>query len=175
MQMPLRRKTALASLAFVLAPVMSSCGFDYATDRDYTPGVGTNNRDGQVDVLGASLVTAEGEEGTAVLVAGLANNSLEESATLDDVSGEGLEVEGLEGIELDPQGFANLNDETHPPVVLTGDFEAGDFVSLGLQFSNGERVELDVPVVLNCGYYAETDGLPAGSEECHEETAESGH
>src|SRR5690606_23196362 len=35
MQMPHRRKTALAALALVLAPVMSSCGFDNATDRDY--------------------------------------------------------------------------------------------------------------------------------------------
>lgn len=48
MQMSRRRKTALASLAIVLAPVLSSCGFNYATDREYTPGVGSYDISGEV-------------------------------------------------------------------------------------------------------------------------------
>ena len=48
--------TAVAVLA--LAVPLSSCGFDYATDRDYTPAGGANNREGDVDVLSAVVVSA---------------------------------------------------------------------------------------------------------------------
>ena len=39
-----RRKLATAIGALVLAvPGLSACGFNYATDREYTPGNGTND------------------------------------------------------------------------------------------------------------------------------------
>src|SRR5690606_32657507 len=95
MRMPSRRTTALASLALVLAPVLSSCGFDYATDREYTPGVGANNRDGQVDVLAGVVVAAE--SGEAAFVASLSNNSTDEEAALQGISSsEDLTFSGLE-------------------------------------------------------------------------------
>ena len=40
-----------AATVVALAAPLSSCGFDYATDRVYQPGSGANNRDGAVDVL----------------------------------------------------------------------------------------------------------------------------
>ena len=48
--MQFRRSLALTTAAVALATTgLSSCGFDYATDRYYTPSVGTNNHDGIVE------------------------------------------------------------------------------------------------------------------------------
>src|SRR4029079_16444098 len=68
------RISRLASAGvLVLATVtLSSCGFNYATDKVYTPAEGVNNRDSQVDVLNAAIVATEDGKGT--FVASLANN-----------------------------------------------------------------------------------------------------
>ena len=50
--MQTRRSLRLVAGALVLAlPLLGSCGFGKATDRVYTPAAGTNDRDGDVDVL----------------------------------------------------------------------------------------------------------------------------
>ena len=164
MQTSHRRKTALAGLAIVLAPVLSSCGFDYATDRDYTPGVGANDRSGTVDILSAAVVSDA--DGNGVLVASLSNNDKDEAISLDSVSSEdGATFTGLTPVDVKPQGFVNLAGGS-TPIKVTGDFAAGNFLSVTASFSNGEHVTLKAPVVRNCGYYAETPGLPAGPEHC---------
>ncbi len=57
--MHLRRTTALSVGSLLLAaPLLSSCGFNYATDRPNTVAAGANNRDGAVDVLGAVIVSS---------------------------------------------------------------------------------------------------------------------
>ncbi|WP_104107832.1 hypothetical protein [Nocardioides sp. 616] len=172
MQMPHRRGTALVSLALILAPVLSSCGFDHATDRDYTPGVGANHRSGEVDVLGGVIVTAEGGEG--VLIAGLSNNSTKDEVTLDEVLGDepGFTVEGLEPVVLPPKGFANLA-KSETPIMISGDFAPGDFVEVTFSFSNGEQATVNIPSRLNCGDYADVPGVPAGDPTCSVETPES--
>ena len=43
-----------------------------------------------------------------------------------------------------------------------------------LQFGSGERVQLDVPVVTNCGYYEGLDGPPS-AEQCEPESAPAEH
>lgn len=165
MQMSRRRKTALASLAIVLAPVLSSCGFDYATDREYTPGVGSNDITGEVSVLSGVVVSAE--EGSGVLIATLANRSTSESITLESVTGQdGLEVADVEPLELAKLSSANLALEEYPPIDVQGDFVASNYVTVTFNFSNGEDIDLEVPVRRNCGDYAEIDGVEAGPELC---------
>ena len=57
LSMQTRRSLRLAVGALVLAlPLLGSCGFDKATDKVYTPAAGTNDRDGDVDVLSAVIV-----------------------------------------------------------------------------------------------------------------------
>lgn len=162
MQMP-RRATALAAFALVLAPVLSSCGFDYATDRDYTPAVGANDRSGQAAVLAGVVVSAEDGEG--VFVASLANKSVDEPVTLTDITGEDVTIEGVSEIELAPEGFHNFADGKSP-VKVTGDFVAGNWVHTTLSFDNGDEVSVRVPVVRNCGDYADVAGLRGGDEVC---------
>lgn len=167
MQMPHRRKTALAAFALVLAPVLSSCGFNNATDRDYTPGVGANNRDGVVDVLAGVIVADEADNGSGVFVASFSNNSVDDAISVEAMtSATGAVFTGLdEPIALEPEGFHNLA-TTESPISVTGDFNAGNFVPVTVSFSNGEDSSLKVPVVRNCGDYASVAGLPEGPKLC---------
>ena len=170
MHKPLRRTTALASFALVLAPVLSSCGFDYATDREYTPGVGANDRSGDVDVLAGLVVAAE--SGEAVLVASLSNNSTTDESSLDGLrSADELTFTGGDDVTLPPTGFVNLT-KSESPIMVEGDFEAGDFVEVTFDFSHGESITVEVPVVPNCGDYAEIPGVPAGEETCETASTE---
>ena len=164
----LRRTLALATCALaVCAPVLTSCGFDYATDRIYTPAAGVNNREASVDVLGAVIVSAE--EGSGVFVASFANNSTEEPATVEALEGvdqSQLAASDSRPIEVPPGGLVNLADEGG--IEVTGEVAAGEFVPVAIQFGNGERVQLDVPVVTNCGVLRRPR-RPALPEQCEPE------
>ncbi|HYH73056.1 MAG TPA: hypothetical protein VD764_07550 [Nocardioides sp.] len=151
------RPLATAAAVLALAVPLSSCGFDYATDREYSPAGGANNREGEVDVLSAVVVSAA--EGSGTFVASLSNNQDEEQ-TFTGVSGdEGAAVTAaeFEPIAIAAGGLVNL---AEPPadILLTGEFEAGDFVPLSVDFGNGERIMLNVPVVANdFGYWEGMD------------------
>ena len=155
------------SLAFVLAtvalatPGLTGCGFDAATERPYTPAAGANDVSGVVDVLGAVVVSSAAGSGT--FVATLANNDQQQSQTFSALAGgtgTELTVPEFDPIEIPRGGMVNLADDGGVPV--TGDFGAGNFVSLTISFDSGERVAMQVPVVPNSGSYAGLDG-PAES------------
>ncbi|WP_372729231.1 hypothetical protein [Nocardioides sp.] len=162
-----RRNTALALSALVLAaPALSSCGFNYATDIDYTPAAGVHNRDAVVDVLGAVVVSAQ--DGSGTFIASLSNNDQREPMTFDFLAGSGgttLTAEEFEAISIARGGFVNLAEEGG--IELTGEFGAGDFVPLTVGFGNGERVTLQVPVVDDSGIYdgLDSSGNPADDED----------
>ena len=152
------RPLAIAAAVLALAAPLSSCGFDYATERDYTPGSGANNRDGVVDVLSAVVVS--GADGSGTFVASLSNNDNAEAQTFTGLSaGDAatVEVAEFEPVEIVAGGLVNL---AEPPaeIVLTGEFTAGDVVPLAVDFGNGERVMLNVPVVPDdSGYWEGMD------------------
>ena len=152
------RPLATAAAVLALAVPLSSCGFDYATDRDYTPGSGANNRDGVVDVLSAVVVS--GAEGSGTFVASLSNGDQKKEQTLTAVSGddgEAITAAEFEPIPIEPGGIVNLA-EPAAGIVLTGDFAAGDVVPLSVDFGDGERVTLNVPVVPDdTGYWEGMD------------------
>ena len=145
------RSLATAAAVVALAVPLTSCGFNYATERDYTPAGGANNREGVVDLLSAVVVS--GAEGSGTFVASLSNNDDVDEQSLTGISGgdPGSDGTTVEAAEFEPvvvpaAGLVNL---AEPPadIVLTGDFAAGDFVALSVDFGNGERVSLNVPVV----------------------------
>ena len=152
-----RRTMALALGGIVLAtPLLTSCGFNYATDRVYTPAAGVNNRDASVDVLGAVIVSAQDNSGT--FIATFSNNNHEDKATVDTLSGGNgstLQVDTFQPISLDPGGLVNL--ATTGGIHLSGTFKAGDLVPVTVTFGDGERADLDVPVVTDTGDYAGLD------------------
>ena len=169
-----RRSLALtAATVALITGGLSSCGFDYATDRDYTPAVGINDRSGVVQVHGAVVVSTEPGSGT--FIASLSNSSPDQEASMTEVGlieGDAPAPAEFEPVLIKPGGLVNL---AEPPanIELTGEFAAGDFVEIAVGFDNGETVELEIPVVENRGYYADLDG-PAPVETPEPEAPQSG-
>ncbi|WP_418057939.1 hypothetical protein [Pimelobacter simplex] len=162
--MPLKRPTAIAGLLLALVPAaatLSSCGFDYPTDRVNTIAAGVNNREGDVKALGIRVLASAKGEGR--LIGALVNNGTED-ASLSGVSapGGGITAAEFEPIEVAPNGTVNLSTfEEH--VDLTGDFTAGNVITLEFSFSNGQSFSLDVPVVKRCFQYTEIPTEAASS------------
>jgi hypothetical protein len=152
------RPLATAAAVIALAAPLTSCGFDYATERDYTPGSGANTREGEVDVLSAVVVSAA--EGSGTFIASLSNNDRSDEQSFTGIAGaEGttVEVAEFEPVTVPAGGLVNL---AEPPaeIVLTGEFTAGDVVPLSFDFGNGESVQLNVPVVADdTGYWEGMD------------------
>lgn len=175
--MLLRRKIAFAVCATALTvPVLSSCGFNYATDKPYTPAAGTNNTSGTVNVLGVAVVAGQSDSGT--FIAGLANNDPTQAITLTGFVSERLTFD-VEPIEVPAGGFVNLADAD---IHVTGTFAAGDVVDLTLEFDNGDEVALEVPVVTNCNEFegVDTSAEPGATNDdpaysCEFAESEAGH
>ncbi|MCD6640541.1 MAG: hypothetical protein LT071_11595 [Nocardioides sp.] len=155
--MQLRRSLATATAVLALAAPLSGCGirgFDYPTERVYTPGAGTNNTSGDVDVLSAVVVSGTEDQGTLIVT--LVNGS-EEERTLQGLSGK--RVVTSEGVEPTPVEFAEFEPVAVEPgqsvnfaepaleITLTGTFAAGNFLEVTFEFDDGERVTMSVPVV----------------------------
>mgnify|MGYP000952002721 CR=1 FL=1 len=178
MQPRLSARVLAAAGALALATALSSCGFDYATDRVYTPAAGVNDRDAMVDVLGAVIVSAQ--DGSGTFIASFANNDPEKAATVTSIEGSGddsdVKASDFEPIEVPAGGLVNL--ATDGGVVLTGDQVAsGAFIELTIGLSTGEDVDVDVPVVPPCHEYEGLDESGDGSsaeENCTVESPEAG-
>jgi hypothetical protein len=174
--MQLRRSARLLTAAGVLllaAPVLTSCGFDYATDRPYQPGVGTNDHDGKVDVLAAVVVSAE--DGAGTLVTSFSNNDADKEATVQTIAGTGddaaLTLSKFDPIQIPAGGIVNLAD-ADTPITVEGDYKTGDFLSLEFTFGDGTSATLDVPTVPDCYEYAGLDAsaqTPTPADECKPE------
>ena len=161
--MPLRRTLALAGATLAMVLPLSSCGFDYATDRINAIQNGTDNRDASVDVLGAVIVSTHDGEGT--FIATFVNNDIHQSNTVEGIVGtdgqQQVTAQDFNPITVDKGSLVNLASGDQAPIKVTGQFTAGDYVPLSISFGNGEGVRVDVPVVTNCGTYEGLDG-PAG-------------
>ncbi|WP_157551158.1 copper chaperone PCu(A)C [Nocardioides jensenii] len=178
--MMLRNRIARAIAAGTLvltAPLLSSCGFNYATDKVYTPAPGANDRDAEVDVLNAVIVATEDGKGT--LVTTLSNNSLDDADRLTAVSGkvvstsdddgEGGPVEAkVKPVDIEPGSYTRIATASDtlgkgeaalvPGIVVTGPFKLGGWVELTLTFKTSDPVTVQVPVVENNGQWAGQDG-----------------
>jgi hypothetical protein len=166
-KMPLRMpaRVLAAAGALALTTVLSSCGFDYATDRQYTPGPSTNDRDGLVDVLGAAVVSAQ--EGSGTFIASFANNDPEgeasvESLTATTTEGDELEVDEFKAVEIPAGGLVNLAEEGG--IVISGEIAAGDFIEVSIDFGDGSSVDMEVPVMASCDQWAGLDESGDGAE-----------
>ncbi|MBS45094.1 MAG: hypothetical protein CMH83_18380 [Nocardioides sp.] len=150
-----RTLAGLAAVAVATTPLLSSCGFNYATDRINTISAGINNRDGGVDVLGAVVIA--GQDDLGVFAATLANNSTE-FGTDRVLTGLGTDATELQPIgdvtpvDVPAANAVSLFAEGGIPV--TGSFTAGDFVAITLVFDDGQRTSMDVPVVTPCREYS---------------------
>jgi hypothetical protein len=161
-----RRTPRFAIGALLLLPVLSACGFDYATDRVNDITAGHTNRDYRVDVNNALIVAGQPDSGT--LVGQLVNNESDKEDDNDIVltsvtSGTDAAAAEFEPLTIPAAGQVQLHDAG---IRIDGSFEAGDVYDVTLTFDNGEVVELALPVVTQCGQYEgldDADGDGAGS------------
>ncbi|HCB06837.1 MAG TPA: hypothetical protein DEQ43_21780, partial [Nocardioides bacterium] len=58
-------------------------------------------------------------------------------------------------IAIRPRGYVDLTDDGG--VKVTGDFEAGDMMTLTLSFSTGQSTTMEVPVVFACDEFTDLD------------------
>lgn len=164
---PLRRKLALAAGLLCLAvPVLSSCGFDYATDR---PNVIANGGyeigDTGLRVLAARIVAPEDGQGTFIATIALNPTAdpvedASDAPTLDQISAGpdskyDLSAKSFSPVAVTNTGAVNMADPSAGGgVAVTGDFKAGSIVPVKLSFSDGSSVVVQTPVVTKCGDYA---------------------
>jgi hypothetical protein len=159
-----RLRTTTAAVALTL-PVLASCSsnFNAPTDQVYTPGVGVNDRSGNIDVLHALIVS--GEDGSGTVIAGLANNDPEKADQLASVSGAGndasIQISDGGPVEIPAGGFVQLADEGNIAVTAT-QIQPGKFIELTFNFASSESVDIEVPVVANTEEFSDVP-LPSAS------------
>jgi len=160
-------RLALAAGGLLLAvPALSSCGFDYPTERVNTVGAGVTEREASVDVAGALIVAGQSDSGT--LIGTLANNS-EDDVSLTTLTGGdkgSIEADSFKPVVVPGRGHQNLATlaDEGDGVTVTGDFDAGDFVTVTLDFDNDESVTVELPVVKPCYQYEGLDISQADGE-----------
>lgn len=169
-------RRTIAAGAVLLVPLLASCGFDRPTDKVYNPGVGVNDRSGQVNVLHALIVS--GEEGSGTVVASLVNSNGTQDDALTRIAGSGedssVSVTLNGSVDIPADGATQLAEEG---ITAEGQsVKSGTFVELTFSFERGENVTLQVPVVANRGDFAEVplpgSGSPSNSPS--EEASPSG-
>lgn len=150
--MRLRRSTAMLTGTLLLALPLAGCGFsgmDAATNRTYTPAAGANQRDADVDVLGAVVVSAQ--DGSGTFIATFVNNDPAEAATVIGLQatpgGPQVTVGDFSEISVPAQGLNNLAAEGSAGIPVSGEVTAGTFLPMQLTLGDGSTVDLKVPVV----------------------------
>ncbi len=153
-----------ALAALVVVPALASCssvGFNAPTDQVYTPAQGVNNRDGDVNVLNALVIS--GEAGSGRVIAGLANQNTTQPDEITGIRGagenEGVQVTALGGEAAIPAaGFLQLADPGSLAVLVSGEeVVPGGYVRLTFTFASAEEATLNVPVITNEGAFAEVE------------------
>jgi hypothetical protein len=150
----------MTAVVALLVPVLAACGFSVQTDQVYQAANGSNNRDGQVDVLNAMIVT--GTSGSGTLVTTLVNKNQTDSDTLTQVGGDGVTAQGG-SISVPAGGSVNLA-TSKTPIFLQGKrIVPGNFVRLELSFTSGQTTTINVPVMENQGDYSSITQAPSSS------------
>jgi hypothetical protein len=161
-----KRLAVTGALVALALPALTACSsFDYATDRPNEIAHGGSTLDGAIRINAARIVTAQ--EGSGVLVgtfsldpainpavAGKALPSVTSIATATEAE-ETVTPESFTPIELPKSGIINLADPATGGIAVTGDFKPGDSIPMTFTFSEGEEKTISVPVVTQCGPYAE--------------------
>lgn len=176
-----RRAAALVGSALLVLTGCGQTGFSAQTNANYDPGVGSNEALGDIPVLAALVVDNGNSSGTLsatltrriaeeVTLTGVTATSLEDAQTqaqpLDVSLGSELEIPS--NMSAEP---LVLTDEE--PIVVSGEeVEAGVFVNVTFEFSNGHSVSLDAPVVSRPAegdLYADVSEGPEATETPSEE------
>jgi hypothetical protein len=152
-----QRALAVAGLVAVAVPMLSSCGFNSATENPNVIANGGYHVEGDVHVMAARIVTPS--QGTGTFVATISADPESDGATLTGITGDGITAARFTPIEVQSNGSVNLF--TEGGIAVTGDFAAGENIPLTLTFQGGDSIDVGAVVVKQCYEYA--DVKTAGS------------
>jgi hypothetical protein len=154
-----RRSLALGAAGLAATIALSSCGFNYPTDRINNLTAGVDYRDGTVDILNAVVVAKAANSGT--FVATFVNGSPSKPVSLQSASGDNTTISNVSAtpFTMQPGTLRNLAATSGIPV--SGTFALGQFVNISFQFDDGETANLSVPVVSDDGLWAGLDTATA--------------
>jgi hypothetical protein len=141
--------------------LLAGCALSVHASLDaepYLPSLGSNARTEQVDALGVAIVVDDDENGR--VVGTLVNTENQRHAlTGATVKSDGVPVRAAllaDVVGLPPGEAVNLAHEA--PVSVTADhLSVGSFVELTLDVTDGELVQMLVPVEAQKGPYADVD------------------
>ncbi len=155
-----RRPAALTAGVLLLAAPLSACGFGYSTDSIYLSSAGVDYRQGPLDVLSAVVVSENSGSGT--FIASFSNNDGGASErVLGLTPGTAPIVPTLTGFTpftVAAGAFVNLADpDPVTTVTVTGDFIAGQYVSITVDLEGTDDIEMSVPVVAATNQYEGLD------------------
>ncbi|MEP6527200.1 MAG: hypothetical protein ABJA86_08545 [Nocardioidaceae bacterium] len=149
-----------AALATILVTGLSagcSTNFDAQTNRIYQPAAGSNNRDGDVYVLNALLVT-DGT-GLGTISAGLVDEAAQDDALIG-VSADspaGNRVQGMiltRRVDLPSLKLVQLSDAGDVILSAGKPLNVGGIINVTFTFRNAGPVTLELPIVTNTGDFA---------------------
>jgi len=144
--------TAVSATALLL---LSGCGtgFSAQTNQTYDAGVGSNHSDGQIKVLNALFV--DNGDDTATFSASLLNKDTNAhtltAVTTTTTAGTPIASTLAAPRKLEPQ--VPYTPGTNGDIILTGEFPAGGFVKVTLEFDGAAPVSINAPIVERSGMY----------------------
>lgn len=160
MKSPFQRRAAIASL-LLLTPALGACGFSAQTDQVYQAAVGVDERDSDVDVLNAVIVTNGTGQGT--FAGSLVNNTGNVDSITNVTADAGVTIVPGGALSIPAYGLVNLSNlqDGKIPLVLDGDpVAAGGYVTLTFTFTNADPVTVTAPVVDNTGVNEDYETVP---------------
>lgn len=130
----------------------ASCGFAPQTGLVNNIAQGAEERSGTVDVLNAVVIAGEADLG--VFSASLVNPRGEDLSTFVGMvpTEEVQELEEYGSTDVPAGDLVDLSDTGGVPV--QGDFRAGQYVTVTLEFAEEGDVTMNVPVVTPCDQYS---------------------
>lgn len=181
----LSRKLALAAgLVCLATPVLSSCGFDYATDRPNVIANGGYVQSGNgMRVLATRIVADTSHRG--VFIATLALNptanpvvAAKTAPTLVGLTTRSdspyqMTAAPFTPVAVTDTGAVNMADSNAGGIKVSGDFAAGAIIPVTLKFSDGEEVSVQTPVVTQCHEYASVAPQASTATGGHHKSASS--
>lgn len=162
------RRLAAASILCAATLGLAACGtgFNAATSQQYQPGVGTNQREGDVRLYNALLV--QNTDGTFSLSVGVVNTTDTDQqltgATFTPLSEEGAlaELEPAVDVSVPAGGLYTLGPAGEFAGFEVDGLGEGRFATITLTFDGVGDVVINAPVVDRAARYA---GIPDSSPE----------
>jgi hypothetical protein len=165
---PARLRVLRATTAASVVLLLSGCAanFDAPTNEPYQPAAGISDRSGGVYAIDTLVVTDGSGNGTVVssLINQQQQDDTLQSYSASDSNGDEITAAPLpQPLDLPayPSPDQSVQVGTSGSLRLTGNVEAGTFVTLTFTFGNASPVTVDVPV-LNGGPDTAYADIPVG-------------